>query len=120
VIIRLFFLVFLVVGIFLLVKRHYLSLNFAWLLFFMLTVVLGVSLSPWAVEKLAQILDFGTPAMAVVALTMAALIGLCLVLAVEITTIKKQNTLLVRKLASLELAQSDKSLRSLSSKQVQL
>ncbi len=119
-IIRLLFLVFLVVGIFWLVRRHYLSLDFAWLLLLMLVAVLGVSLSPWAVEKLAQILDFSTPAMSVVALTIAALIGLCLVLLVEITAIKKQNTLLVRKVASLELAQQGASLRSLSSKQIQL
>jgi hypothetical protein len=120
VIVRLLFLAFMVGGIFWLVRRHYLSLDFAWLLFFILTVVLGVSLNPWAVEKLAKIFGFGTPSMAIVALIFAALIGLCLVLAVDINTTKKQNALLVRKVASLELAQQGISLRSLNSKQKQL
>jgi hypothetical protein len=102
-ILRLMFVMGLVAGIFWLVRRHYLSLDFAWLLFLMLAVVLGVSLSPTVVESLAHVFDFGTPAMAVVALAIAALIGICLVLALEITALKKQNALLLRKIASLEL-----------------
>lgn len=102
-ILRLMFVLCLVAGIFWLVRRHYLSLDFAWLLFLMLAVVLGVSLSPTVVESLAHAFDFGTPAMAVVALAIAALIGICLVLAVELTALKKQNALLLRKVASLEL-----------------
>jgi hypothetical protein len=102
-ILRLMFVLCLVAGIFWLVRRHYLSLDFAWLLFLMLAVVLGVSLSPTVVESLAHVFDFGTPAMAVVALAIAALIGICLVLAVELTALKKQNALLLRKVASLEL-----------------
>ena len=35
-------------------------------------VVLGVSLSPTVVESLAHVFDFGTPAMAVLALGMKA------------------------------------------------
>jgi|GEM_PF-1086703 len=102
-ILRLMFVLCLVAGIFWLVRRHYLSLDFAWLLFLMLAMVLGVSLSPTVVESLAYLFDFGTPAMAVVALAIAALIGICLVLAVELTALKKQNALLLRKVASLEL-----------------
>jgi len=103
-ILRLLFVLCLVLSIFWLVRRHYLSLDFAWLLFLMLVAVFGVSLSPWAVEKLAAVFDFGTPAMGIVALSIAALVGICLVLAVELTALKKQNALLLRKLASLELS----------------
>lgn len=103
-ILRLFFILCFVAGIFWLVRRQQLSLDFAWLLFFALSIVLGTSLSPWAVAKIAAVFDFGTPAMGIVALCVAVLIGICLVLAVELTALKKQNALLLRKVAHLELS----------------
>jgi hypothetical protein len=101
---RLLFVLSLAVGIFWLVRRHYLSLDFAWLLFLLLAAVLGISLSPWVVANLAAIFDFGTPAMGIVALSVAALVGISLVLAVELTALKKQNALLLRKIAHIELS----------------
>ena len=115
-ILRLLFVLCLVLSIFWLVRRNYLTLDFAWLLFLMLAAVFGVSLSPWAVENLAAVFDFGTPAMGIVALSIAALVGICLVLAVELTALKKQNALLLRKLATLEL--SDGKLRGRSNDQL--
>lgn len=102
-ILRAIFVALLVFGILWLVRRQSLSLDFAWLLFLLLAGVLGISLSPWAVEGLAEIFGFGTPAMAVVALAIAALIGICMVLAVELNALKKQNRLLIRKIAAVEL-----------------
>ena len=100
---RFIFLCVFLVAIFWLVKRDRLSLDLAWLLFFILAVVFGVSLSPWAVENLAHVFDFGTPAMAVVALSIAGLTAICLVLVVEVTGLKRQNAQLLRKIAALEI-----------------
>jgi len=100
---RFLFLCVFFVTIFWLVKRDRLSLDLAWLLFFILAVVFGASLSPWIVENLAHIFDFGTPSMVVVALSIAGLTAICLVLVVEVSGLKRQNAQLLRKLAALEI-----------------
>jgi hypothetical protein len=103
VILRLLFIIALLVLIFWLVRRGRVSLDLAWLLFLVLVLVFGVSLSPWVVERLAHLFDFGTPAMAVVALAIGGLTGICLVLVIEVTALKRQHAALIRELAKLQL-----------------
>ena len=112
VVLRLLFVFAMLLLILWLVRRDRVSLDLAWLLFFVLVLVFGVSLSPWAVERLAHLFDFGTPAMAVVALAIGGLTGICLVLVIEVTALKRQHASALRALARLELQAAGKVVES--------
>ena len=86
-----------------LVRKDRLSLDLASAAFILILFVLGLSFSPFWVERIAAVLNFSTPAMAIVALTMAGLISLCLVLAVTLSDLIRRQGLLMRQLALFEL-----------------
>jgi hypothetical protein len=86
-----------------LVRKDRLSLDLASAAFILILFVLGLSFSPFWVERIAAVLNFSTPAMTIVALTMAGLISLCLVLAVTLSDLIRRQGLLMRQLALFEL-----------------
>lgn len=91
-----------------LVQRERLSLDLASLTMVLIVAVLGLSFSPYWVERIALVLEFSNPAMSVVALMLVGLMALCLILAVSISDLRRRHALLVRQLAQLQtkIAQS--------------
>ena len=58
-----------------LVQRDRLALDLASFTILLILVVMGLSFSPYLVERIAAFLQFGTPSMAVVALVIAGLVA---------------------------------------------
>jgi len=102
-ILKLFFIASYISVLLYLVRKDRLSLDLASAAFILILCVLGLSFSPYWVERIAAALDFSTPAMAIVALTMVGLISLCLVLAVTLSDLIRRQGLLIRQLALFEL-----------------
>jgi len=100
---KLIFIFSYIIVLFYLVRKDRLTLDLASVTFVLIFCVLGLSFSPFWVERIALTLDFSTPAMAVVALTMVGLISLCLVLAVTVSDLIRRQGLLIRQIASFEL-----------------
>jgi hypothetical protein len=86
-----------------LVQIEKLTLDIVLFTLLMIVIVLSFSFSPFFVEGLAKILGFGTPALAVVALVIAGLIVMCVILAVLVSSHKKELALVIRQLAKIEL-----------------
>ena len=100
---KVFFVAAYIFALFFLVRKDRLSLDLASITFILILFVLGLSFSPFLVERIAAALDFSTPAMAVVALTIVGLISLSLVLAVTVSDLILRQGFLIRQMAQLEM-----------------
>ena len=86
-----------------LVQRRRLGMDLASLSLLLIVGVFALSFSPFWVEKLAQIFEFGTPSMAVVALAIAGLVTVAVILLVMISDLKRKHAKLTRQVASMQL-----------------
>ena len=91
-----------------LVQRERLALDLASANLLLIVAVLGLSFSPYWVERIATFLEFGTPSMAVVALVIAGLVTLSLILSVMVSDLKRKQELLIRHMARLEMKSARK------------
>jgi hypothetical protein len=90
-----------------LVQRKRLGIDLASLTLLLIVGVLALSFSPYWVEKLAQLFEFGTPSMAVVGLVIAGLVTVSVILLVMISDLKRKHAQLTRQVASLQLKLSN-------------
>jgi len=100
---KLFFILIIVFVLLRLVQRERLALDIASITITLIVVVLGLSFSPYWVEKIAAFLEFGTPSMAVVALVIAGLIIVSVILSVMVSDLKRNQAHLIRQIARLEI-----------------
>ena len=85
-----------------LVQRERLALDLASFTMLLIVVVLGLSFSPYWVEKAASFFQFGTPPMVVVALVIAGLVTMSVILSVMLSDLKRKQARLIRQMARLE------------------
>jgi hypothetical protein len=105
---KLLFIVGFVWALLRLVQLERLALDLASLTMLLIMVVLGLSFSPYWVERIAAFLQFGTPSMAVVALVIAGLIAVSVILSVMVSDLKRKQAHLIRQIARLEMTTSRK------------
>ena len=86
-----------------LVQKQRLGMDLASLTILLIVGVLALSFSPYWVERIAALLEFSTPSMAVVALVVAGLVTISVILLVMVSDLKRKQANLTRQLASLEL-----------------
>ncbi len=86
-----------------LVQRQRLGMDLASLTLALLVGVFALSFSPYWVERLAHFFEFGTPSMAVVALSIAGLVTVAVILLVMVSDLKRKHALLTRQLAGIQL-----------------
>ena len=91
-----------------LVQRDRLALDLASLTILLIVAVLGLSFSPYWVERIATFLQFGTPSMAVVALVISGLVTVSVILSVMVSDLKRKQSQLIRQMARLEMKSSRK------------
>ena len=86
-----------------LVQKQRLGMDLASFTILLIVGVLALSFSPYWVERMASLLEFGTPSMAVVALVLAGLVTIAVILSVMVSDLKRKHANLTRQLARLEL-----------------
>ncbi len=86
-----------------LVQRERLGLDLASLTLLLIVAVMGLSFSPYFVERIAALLQFGTPSMAVVALVTGGLVTVSVILSVMLSDLKRKQAHLIRQIAKLEI-----------------
>lgn len=102
-IIRLAFITIFVWAILRLIQFGRLSFDLASLVLFFIVGLFAISFSPFLVESIANIFDFGSPGVAFVALIVVGLTILCLILSVSLSDQKRAQANLVRSIARIEL-----------------
>jgi hypothetical protein len=100
---KLLFIVGFVWVLLLLVQRDRLALDLASFTILLIAAVMGLSFSPYWVERIAAFLQFGTPSMAVVALVIAGLVTVSVILSVMVSDLKRKQARLIRQMARLEM-----------------
>ena len=91
-----------------LVQRERLALDLASFTLLLIVAVMGLSFSPYWVERIAAFLHFGTPSMAVVALVIAGLVTVSAILSVMVSDLKREQAHLIRQMVRLEMKSSKK------------
>ena len=86
-----------------LVQGQRLGMDLASFTIFLNVFVLALSLSPYWVERIATLLNFGTPSMSVVALAIVGLVSMSLILSVMLSDLKRKHANLTRQLFRLEM-----------------
>ena len=86
-----------------LVQRERLALDLASLTILLILAVMALSFSPYWVERIADLLQFGTPSMAVVALVTAGLVSVSVILSVMVSDLKRKQAHLIRQISILEI-----------------
>ena len=86
-----------------LVQRERLALDLASLTLLLIVAVMGLSFSPYWVERIAALLQFGTPSMAVVALVTGGLVTVSVILSVMLSDLKRKQAHLIRQIVRLEI-----------------
>jgi hypothetical protein len=89
-----------------LVQRERLALDLASLTLILIVAVMGFSFSPYLVERVAAIFQFGRPSMAVVALLIAGLVAVSVTLSIMVTDLKRAQARLIRQMARMEMKNS--------------
>jgi hypothetical protein len=89
-----------------LVQRERLALDLASVTIILIVAVMGLSFSPYLVERIAAILQFGRPSMAVVALLIAGLVAVSVILSIMVSDLKRAQARLIRQMARLEMQTS--------------
>ena len=89
-----------------LVQRERLALDLASLTLILIVVVMGLSFSPYLVERIAAIFQFGRPSMAVVALMITGLVAVSVILSIMVSDLKRAQARLIRQIARLEMKTS--------------
>ena len=89
-----------------LVQRERLALDLASLTLILIVVVMGLSFSPYLVERIAAIFQFGRPSMAVVALMITGLVAVSVILSIMVSDLKRTQARLIRQMARMEMNMS--------------
>ena len=105
-IVKLFFIAAFVWVLLRLVQRERLALDLASLTLILIVVVMGLSFSPYLVERIAAIFQFGRPSMAVVALMITGLVAVSVILSIMVSDLKRAQARLIRQIARLEMKTS--------------
>jgi hypothetical protein len=105
---KLLFIFVFVWGLIRLVQRGRLSLDLASFTLLLIVAVLGLSFSPYWVERIAAFLQFGTPSMAVVALLIVGLVTVSVILSVMVSDLKRKQAHLIRQMARFEMKSARK------------
>jgi hypothetical protein len=100
---KLFFILTIIFVLLRLVQKGRLGLDLASLTIIMILAVLGLSFSPYWVEKIATFLQFGTPSMSVVALVISGLTIVSMILSVMVSDLKRNQARMIRQIARLEI-----------------
>jgi len=91
-----------------LVQRERLALDLASFTILLILAVMALSFSPYWVERIADLLQFGTPSMAVVALVTAGLVSVSVILAMMVSDLNRKQAYLIRQISRLEIKISQK------------